>query len=168
MKKTLRFLPLLVLLGLSGFFWKGLSLNVRDLPSVKIGQTLPDFTLPSLENGTLLSSHSLKGKPFLLNVWASWCEVCQEEQPFLMTLSRQGVLIYGLNYKDTPKSAVAALQVFGNPYVWSVLDEEGRVALDLGVYGAPETFLVDADGVIRYRHVGALTEEAWGKMRSIL
>ncbi len=168
MSKSLRFLPLLVLFGMSFFFWKGLSLNARVLPSVKIGQKLPNFTLPRLDNGALDAFNSSKGQGFLLNVWASWCEVCLEEQDFLMKLSKQGVLIYGLNYKDTVSAANAALKSWGNPYVYSVSDAEGRIALDLGVYGAPETFLIDANGVIRYRHVGALTEEAWQKMRDFL
>ncbi len=168
MVKFLRFAPLIVFIALGVFFLKGLGLDAREVPSVMIGQKIPAFNLPRLDNGELQSSQDLKGKMLILNVWASWCEVCNEEQDFLMQLSKQGVPIYGLNYKDEPSAAKSWLVRWGNPYRWSMSDEAGRFALDLGVYGAPETFLIDAEGVIRYRHAGALTPEVWQKMQRLL
>ncbi len=168
MMKLLRFVPLLIFFILGAFFLKGLSLNAQDVPSVKIGQQLPAFALPKLDDGQLQSSESLKGRIVILNVWASWCEVCNEEQAFLMTLAKQGVPIYGLNYKDKPHAAKKWLVRWGNPYIWSVSDKAGRVALDLGVYGAPETFLIDEKGIIRYRHAGAMTPEVWHKIQEVL
>lgn len=168
MTKWLRFLPFMIFLVLGVFFLKGLGLNAREVPSVMIGKKIPAFVLPRLEDGVLQSSTSLRGQAFLLNVWASWCQVCQEEQDFLMNLAAQGVPIYGLNYKDDSLAAQKWLHDLGNPYRWTVSDQSGRLALDLGVYGAPETFLIDAKGVILYRHAGPLTTEVWEKMQRLL
>lgn len=155
-------LPFAVFVLLSLFLWRGLSLDPHELPSVKVGQKLPGFNLPTLFNSQAsLTSDNMAGQVALLNVWASWCHTCNEEQVFLLQLAREGLPIYGLNYKDNPKHAKAWLSEWGNPYREIGVDPKGKLAIDLGVYGAPETFLVDVDGVIVYRHTGALDKKAW-------
>ncbi len=165
MKTSLwRFLPLGLFLILGLFLWRGLSLDPQALPSAKLGQALPDFRLPELnEPEKLLTRDMLKGRVILLNVWASWCSACIDEQVFMMALARQGVPIYGLNYKDRAEDAKQWLRDWGNPYQSIAQDESGKLAIDLGVYGAPETFLIDKEGKIQYRHAGILTENLWKK-----
>lgn len=160
--RALRLLPLLLFALLVIFLWRGLSLDPKNLPSVQLGQVLPVFKLPVLgSDNTNFRSDRLKGQVALLNVWASWCEACVEEQGFLMTLAKDGVPIFGINYKDDPKDAMQWLGEWGNPYQIIGRDSNGKVAIDLGVYGAPETFLIDKDGVIRYRHAGILDKQSW-------
>lgn len=157
-----RLLPFVIFVVLAGFLWRGLSLDPQHLPSVKLGKALPEFALPSLnDREERLTPSVMHGKTVLLNVWASWCSACTQEQVFLMALARQGVEIYGLNYKDDGDHARQWLQEWGNPYRMTGADLQGRVAIDLGVYGAPETFLIDRTGVIRHRHAGILTAEVW-------
>ncbi len=145
------------------FFWTGLNLNPSEIPSPLIGKPAPSFDLPQLRNpGARLTERDLAGEISLLNVWATWCAGCRLEHDFLVQLSRTGeVSIYGLNYKDNRADAIAWLDGLGDPYRASAFDEEGRVSIDWGVYGAPETFLVDAGGVVRYKHIGPLDEEIW-------
>ncbi len=145
------------------FFFHGLSLDPKVIPSSLVGQSMPQFALPTLaDSDHLFSSEHLKGKPCLVHVWASWCEACQTEHAQLLKIAQsKKIVIYGLLYKDTAKTAQQFLQQLGNPYQQVFLDESGRVALDFGVYGTPETFLIDARGVIRFRLVGPLTEENW-------
>ena len=160
--KYWRIIPFLLFLILVIFLWKSLSLDPQNLPSVQVGKSLPAFNLNVLgEKDTRLTPSVMRGKVVLLNVWASWCDACTEEQAFLLHLAQEGVAIYGLNYKDTEDNAKHWLAEWGNPYQLIGADESGRVAIDLGVYGAPETFLIDAAGVIRYRHAGALNEQTW-------
>lgn len=157
-----RFIPCALFGLLAFFFWRGLSLNPQDLPSVKLGQPLPLFELPALgQVNTRFTSQAMRGHVALLNVWASWCEACNQEQVFLLQLARQGVVIYGLNYKDSADDATHWLAEWGNPYKLIGADTRGQVAIDLGVYGAPETFLIDKAGVIQYRHAGILTSKVW-------
>lgn len=159
-----RFLPLVGFLGLVIFFWRGLSLDPNTLPSARLGQVLPSFQLPVLEPSSLQFNNALFHEPVqLLIVWASWCAACIDEQPFLMRLAKEGLPMYGLNYKDTPADAKRWLAEWGNPYRLVGEDKDGHVAIDLGVYGAPETFLIDKAGIIRYRQVGVLTEAIWEK-----
>jgi cytochrome c biogenesis protein CcmG, thiol:disulfide interchange protein DsbE len=161
-KKTWRFLPslLFVLLGL--IFWRGLFLHPQQLPSMKIGQTLSTFNLPALGGGEFNSSRLMKKQGYaLLNVWASWCDSCAQEQAFMMTLAHQGIPIFGLNYKDEPEQAKNWLKAWGNPYRAIGIDINGEVAIELGVYGTPETFLIGPTGKILYRHPGLLTAEIW-------
>ncbi|WP_133127176.1 DsbE family thiol:disulfide interchange protein [Legionella nagasakiensis] len=154
--------PLLVFILLVCFFWRGLSLDPQDLPSAQIGKAVPYFQLPSLDgHHKPFTPESLQGKVVLLNVWASWCSACSEEQVFLLRLAREGVPLYGLNYKDNPKDAAQWLSEWGNPYKKIGSDLDGKVAINLGVYGAPETFLIDSGGVIRYRHAGPLNARVW-------
>ncbi len=157
-----RLIPFVLFILLGAFFWRGLSLDPQKLPSMQLGQSLPAFKLPTLEGAPpFLSARDMKGHVAILNVWASWCATCAEEQLFLLTLAHEGVAIYGLNYKDAPADAKQWLSQWGNPYVLTGSDRNGHVAIDLGVYGAPETFLVDEEGIIRYRHVGALNATVW-------
>lgn len=157
-----RLIPIMVFLLLSLFLWRGLSLDPHNLPSVQVGRQLLDFNLPELTDASkVFSSSQLRDRVLLLNVWASWCEACVEEQAFMLQLARQGVPLYGLNYKDQTDDARDWLRQWGNPYQGIGQDISGKVAIDLGVYGAPETFVIDKKGVIRYRHVGIMTAAVW-------
>lgn len=159
-----RIIPFVVFLMLVIFFARGLSLDPQRLPSVKLGKALPAFRLPIVgDEQSVLTPADLHGQVVLLNVWASWCAACTDEQLFLLQLAREGVVIYGLNYKDNPGDAKKWLSEWGNPYRLIGSDIEGKTAIDLGVYGAPETFLVDKAGIIRYRHVGVLNALIWKK-----
>ncbi|KPK05773.1 MAG: thiol:disulfide interchange protein [Betaproteobacteria bacterium SG8_39] len=159
MKKFL--LPLAVLVVVVGFLGVGLKLNPREVPSPLIGKAAPPFSLPVLHQpAKTVSNTDLKGQVWLLNVWASWCVTCREEHPVLVELARQKVVpIYGLNYKDKSDDAKAWLKQFGDPYVMSLVDEKGRIGIDYGVYGVPETYVIDRDGVIRYKKIGPVTPE---------
>jgi cytochrome c biogenesis protein CcmG/thiol:disulfide interchange protein DsbE len=154
-------LPLAIFLGLVAFLAAGLRLNPREVPSPLIGREAPAFTLQSLNDpGRSLSGSDLRGQVWLLNVWASWCVSCRDEHALLVDLARAGAVpIYGLNYKDSREPALAWLDHMGNPYTASVMDGEGRVGINFGVYGVPETFVIDRQGRIRYKHVGPLTQD---------
>ncbi|AUH72695.1 DsbE family thiol:disulfide interchange protein [Legionella sainthelensi] len=157
-------IPIFLFLLLSIFLWRGLSLNPHELPSTQIGKSVPDFRLPQLQNPeSFFNSRQLRDQVVLLNVWASWCAACVDEQVFMLQLARQGIPIYGLNYKDTSTAALQWLSQWGNPYKQVFQDRQGTVAIDLGVYGAPETFVIDKKGVIRYRHAGVINQEIWLK-----
>jgi len=158
--KAIRYLlPLAIFIAIAFFLWRGLALNPREVPSPLIGKPVPAFTVPVLNDNTkTLSSAELKGKVYLLNVWGSWCVSCREEHPVLVELAKKGTIpIYGLNWKDKQADAIAWLARFGDPYVASGVDGDGKVAIDFGVYGAPETYLVDREGVIRFKQTGPLT-----------
>lgn len=162
MGKALRYLlPLVVFLGIAFFLYRGLSLNPREVPSPLIGKKVPEFSVPLLSDPTrTLSAAQLRGKVYLLNVWGSWCVSCREEHPVLVELAKKGTIpIYGLNWKDKQEDAIAWLKRFGDPYAGSGVDRDGKVAIDFGVYGAPETYLVDREGVIRFKQTGPLTWE---------
>jgi cytochrome c biogenesis protein CcmG/thiol:disulfide interchange protein DsbE len=154
-------LPLGVFTVLVVFLGVGLTLNPREVPSPLIGKPAPPFQLPQLHEADRLFSHKdMAGKVWLFNVWASWCVSCRHEHPVLMELAKSGVVpIYGLNYKDQRADSIAWLKQFGNPYVLSAQDVDGRIGIDYGVYGAPETYVIDSQGVIRYKHIGPVTPE---------
>lgn len=156
-----RWIPLAVFAVIAVFLGVGLTLKPREVPSPLIGKPAPAFSLPQLHQASqVIGPESLRGKVYLLNVWASWCGSCRVEHPHLMELARSGrVPVYGLNYKDGREAGIEWLNRYGDPYVASAFDADGRVAIDYGVYGAPETFLVDARGVIRYKHIGPLTPD---------
>ena len=160
-----RIVPLLgfsVLFALLGFgIWYIKGHDINEVPSPLIGKPAPEFSLPHLYTPQVfLESKSLAGKPYLLHVFASWCFVCREENPVLMSHGKAlGITLVGFDYKDDPNDAKLWLQQFGNPYDVVIADEAGKVAIDFGVYGAPESFLVDARGVIRYKHIGAITPD---------
>jgi cytochrome c biogenesis protein CcmG/thiol:disulfide interchange protein DsbE len=155
-------LPFGVFLVLLGFLFVGLKLNPREVPSPLIGKSVPEFTLPQLhEPAQAFSPQSMRGRVWLLNVWASWCVSCRDEHPLLVEFARSHpVAIVGLNYKDKPDDARAWLSQLGDPYALSVSDLEGRVGIDFGVYGVPETFVIDKQGIIRYKRIGAVTADA--------
>nr|VFJ96761.1 MAG: cytochrome c biogenesis protein CcmG, thiol:disulfide interchange protein DsbE [Candidatus Kentron sp. LFY]VFK00761.1 MAG: cytochrome c biogenesis protein CcmG, thiol:disulfide interchange protein DsbE [Candidatus Kentron sp. LFY]VFK23304.1 MAG: cytochrome c biogenesis protein CcmG, thiol:disulfide interchange protein DsbE [Candidatus Kentron sp. LFY] len=160
------FTPLLVpavFIALIALLWAGLGRDPRLVPSPLIGKPLPAFELPRVRDPeAILRSTDFLGKVSLLNVWATWCVSCRREHGFLMALAESGeVPVFGLNYKDDRASAVAWLDRVGDPYVASVYDPEGRMGLDLGVYGTPETFIIDAEGIIRYKRVGPITKSVW-------
>lgn len=164
MRKVILFaLPLAAFLVLAVFLLRGLSLNPREVPSPLVGKPAPAFTLAQLAAADKqFNPADFKGQVWLLNVWASWCVACRIEHPLLVQLSRgKNVPIVGLNYKDTPEAASAWLAKWGDPYVLSVKDRDGRVGIDYGVYGVPETFLIDKQGVIRFKQIGPLTEDVW-------
>ncbi len=154
-----RFLPLGIFLVLAVFLAVGLGLNPREVPSPLIDKAAPAFRLPQLQDpAQMLGTDDLKGRVWILNVWASWCVACLDEHPILVEFSRQNVLpIYGLNYKDKREDALAWLGKHGNPYTLSVQDPDGRVGIDYGVYGVPETYVIDGKGVIRYKRIGPVT-----------
>jgi cytochrome c biogenesis protein CcmG/thiol:disulfide interchange protein DsbE len=155
-------LPLFGFLALLWLLWRGLSNDPSLLPSVLIDQPLPAFAAGTLHDPQRrVTPADLQGQISLLNVWATWCPTCAAEHATLKALADRGVVIYGVNYKDDPAAARRWLQALGDPYRFNINDESGRIGIDLGVYGAPETFLLDAQGVIRYRHVGALDETVW-------
>lgn len=159
-------LPLAVFLVLAAFLFVGLYLNPRDVPSAMVGKPAPEFTLPKLDNpDETVSKKDLLGKVYLLNVWASWCEACRYEHPFYVDLKRAGekTLLVGFNYRDKRYAAKQWLRQLGDPYDISLMDEKGRVAIDFGVTGAPETYIVDKKGVIRHQVLGAVTPEVWKK-----
>lgn len=154
--------PLAVFLVLVAFLGIGLTLNPRELPSPLIDKPLPQFSLPQLsEPQKTFTAADMKGKVWMLNVWASWCVACRIEHPVLVELSKadKSVLIYGLNYKDKREDALQWLTRFGNPYAESISDTQGLVGIDLGVYGVPETFIIDKQGVIRHKQTGPITPE---------
>ncbi|MCB1698243.1 MAG: DsbE family thiol:disulfide interchange protein [Pseudomonadales bacterium] len=155
------FLPLILFAIMAVFLFRGLSLDPQAMPSALIDQPLPEFTLPVLGEDRLLKRDELVGEVALLNVWATWCSSCRVEHPYLLQIAASGVPVYGINYKDDDAAAGRWLAELGNPYRANIADREGSLGLDLGVYGAPETYLVDARGVVRYRHVGVVDERVW-------
>lgn len=162
LKRKLKFIiPLVLFVALAGFLAAGLKLDPREVPSPLIGKPAPEFKLALLhEESRSISRADMLGKPWILNVWASWCAACQIEHPLLMQYARiKQVPLIGLNYKDTRPNGQAWLARHGNPYDASLFDQDGRLGIDFGVYGAPETFVIDKTGVIRFKHIGPLTPE---------
>ena len=161
MKKFLIPIGLFALLGVLLAY--GLKLDPRKIPSPLVGKPLPAFALPTLHDPKKsLSNADFKGKVVLINVWASWCGACREEHPVLLQMAQEKrVPLIGLNYKDKREDGLATLQAAGNPYDVSLVDADGRIGLDWGVYGVPESFLVDKAGVIRYKHIGPISHKDW-------
>ncbi|MFM4748872.1 DsbE family thiol:disulfide interchange protein [Aeromonas veronii] len=161
MRSRLRlFLPLLLTLSLGILLWLGLGNNPYSQDEATLGRTLPAWQSDNLLDGSRIQTASLKGEPFVLNVWASWCVNCRAEHPLLSELAGT-VPLYGLNYRDKREAARAWLIQAGNPYRAVLADPDGKLALELGVYGTPETYLFDADGALLTRHTGLLTREIW-------
>ncbi len=169
MNRKILFAPLILFIALVAVFATQLTRNAKGddptkLESVLVGKSVPDFTLEDLYQPDQTYNQSLfKGKPLILNVWATWCPTCYAEHQFLNKLSAQGVNIIGLNYKDDRTKAEKWLKNLGDPYQIVLFDGNGMFGLDLGVYGAPETFLIDADGKIQYRHVGDVNIDNWNE-----
>ena len=157
------FLPVILFIGLALLLWRGLYLDPKELPSMLIDKPMPAFVLTTVDDESV-SNADLPEQIFLLNVWGSYCLPCLIEHPTLMRLSEEGEIpVVGVNYRDEQDLALDWLDENGNPFAFSILDELGRFGIDLGVYGAPETYLVDAEGVIRYRHVSVLDETVWAQ-----
>jgi len=155
------FIPAIGFFVLALILWRGLYLDPKELPSMLIDKPMPTFALTTVD-GNEISNADLPNSMFLLNVWGSYCLPCLIEHPTLMRLAEEGEIpVVGINYRDKKQLALSWLGDNGNPFAFSILDESGRFGIDLGVYGAPETYLVDADGVIRYRHVSVLDENVW-------
>ena len=154
-------IPLVLFVVLVVFLAVGLQHDPHRLPSALINKPAPEFALPELrEPSKIISPNQMRGKVWLLNVWASWCVGCREEHPFLLDIARSGVVpIYGLTWKDKREDSLAVLSELGDPYVLNVSDFDGRVAIDYGITGAPETYLIDKNGIIRYKEPGQLTPE---------
>ncbi|MCM2130005.1 DsbE family thiol:disulfide interchange protein [Larsenimonas rhizosphaerae] len=159
-RRWLLFIPLVLFIALGVFLWKGLDLNPFARDSALIDQGMPEFSLTALDDPTVnVDRSALLGHVTLVNVWGSWCPTCKDEMPQLLALHHKGVRIMGVDYKDTRVKARDFLNQFGNPFDVSVFDPDGTLGFDLGVYGAPESFIVDARGVIRYHHTGYIRPE---------
>ena len=161
MKRWQFILPLALFGVLLLFLLRGLSLDPREVPSPLIGKPAPEFSLPRLDDpAQMLGRHDLLGQVWILNVWASWCVACREEHPLLVDFAKRKVApIIGLNYKDGRDDARRWLARFGDPYTASVSDSQGKVGIDFGVYGVPETFVIDKQGVIRFKQIGPVTPD---------
>jgi cytochrome c biogenesis protein CcmG/thiol:disulfide interchange protein DsbE len=162
MKRMAKFLiPLALFFVAVGFLFKGLYLDPHEVPSPLVGKPAPAFTAPILgEAGKTFNSADMKGKVWLLNVWASWCGACKDEHPVLMEMAKTNkIATYGLDYKDTDADAQAVLLAEGNPYKATFTDVEGKIGINYGVYGVPETYVIDKAGVIRYKQIGPITDE---------
>lgn len=155
------FAPLGLFALLAALLFRALSLDPQALPSALLDKPLPAFALPRLADAAPLTRDDVIGTPMLLNVWATWCIACRAEHPYLQRLAAGGVVLYGVNYRDDAEAARRWLADLGDPYRASIVDAAGSLGLDLGVYGAPETYFVDADGIVRYRHVGVIDERIW-------
>lgn len=164
------YIPLLIFAVLAAVLFGSLHRDPHYLPSARIGKEFPTFSLPSLDKpGRTIERAALIGKPALVNVWATWCPTCRAEQDELLKIAATGVPIYGVNYKDDRSDAEKWLRNLGNPYRFVIFDAKGSLGLDLGVYGAPETYVIDAKGVIRYRRVGAVDQRVWNeKLKPLL
>ena len=158
-------IPFVLFLALAAFFAVGLTKDPREVPSPLIDKAAPAFRLEQLHDaGKAFAPEDMRGQVWMLNVWASWCVSCRVEHPLLVEMAKANVVpIVGLNYKDQRADGVQWLQKFGNPYRLSAWDIDGRVGIDYGVYGAPETFVIDKQGVIRYKHIGPISPEALEK-----
>lgn len=160
-----RWLPLVLFAALAALLGVGVVMNAgktqTEIQSPLIGRPAPDFALPDFRDpDTTVTRADLLGRPYLLNIWASWCASCRIEHPVIAELARSGrVMVVGYNYKDDPADAARWLTQFGDPFHRIIADVEGRAAIDWGIYGAPETFLVDATGIVRWKHVGPVTPE---------
>lgn len=154
-------IPLAIFLGIALLLGVGLTLDADRVPSPLIDKPVPAFELPAVrDNGRTVQPADFEGRVWLLNVWGTWCAGCREEHDTLLKAAREHDLtIVGLNYKDDRDKAVAWLERLGDPYAVSAYDPDGKVGLDLGVYGAPETYIVDGDGIIRYKHIGPISDE---------
>lgn len=168
MRKWVLFLPLIVFIGLGIVLYKQLGANPKYMPSALIGKPVPDFTLVTLQADKVLDQSSLPKSAYLLNFWATWCPTCEEEHAYLNQLANQGIPIVGIDYKDDQKKAQQWLSIKSNPYQLVLMDELGKFGVDMGVTGAPETFIVNSKGIIVYRYQGAMDDVVWQKIKGYL
>ncbi len=162
-----KIIPLLLFAIIAIFLWRGLSIDPRTIPSVLIDKPAPSFQLPTLEaSQQALSNDDLTGHLSIINVWATWCLSCKDEHAILMQMAQNPKLtVFGIAYKDKPELVTQWLNQYGNPYQKVGLDELGKISIDWGVYGTPETYVIDEQGMIRYKHIGALTPEIWQQIK---
>jgi cytochrome c biogenesis protein CcmG/thiol:disulfide interchange protein DsbE len=176
MKRLIFILPIIAFAGLAAFLGFGLTKDPKALPSQLIDRPLPEFALPGIAEtpGAApelagFASTSFKGEPRLLNIWASWCAACPQEHPVLERIAAEGFPVYGIAWKDKPADSRAWLARYGNPYAGVAADEQGRTAIDLGVTGVPETFIIDKKGRVRFKQIGPISPEVWeGQIRPLL
>lgn len=166
MRRILLFVPVALALALGIVLFAGIGKDPTHLESALIGKPVPTFTLAELQRPDVVHHEDVfKGQVSLLNVWGTWCPSCRDEHGELVRLAREeGVRIVGLNYKDNRNAALEWLSRLGNPYALTLFDPQGTLGFDLGVYGAPETYVIDGDGVVRYRHVGVVNERVWAEI----
>ena len=168
MRKLLFFIPLVVFLTLGVVFYLQLGKDTQYMPSALVGKKVPEFTLVSLQDDQVYTHKDLPNTPYLINFWGTWCPACHVEHPFLMELANSGVPIIGIDYKDQKDLAVQWLGQKGNPYQAILMDEIGNFGVDMGVTGAPETFVVDRSGVVVYRHQGVINAENWPEIKGYM
>lgn len=168
MRKFLLFIPFVLFLVLGAILYLQLGKDTQYMPSALIGKTLPEFTLVSLRDDQVYTKGDLPSGPYLINFWGTWCPACHVEHPFLMGLANSGVTIIGIDYKDQQVSAKQWLEQKGNPYRVVLMDEIGNFGVDMGVTGAPETFVIDRSGVVVYRHQGVVDTENWHEIQGYL
>jgi len=170
--KTFRYLlPFIIFFSIIILLWRGLALHPNQIPSPLLNKSTPQYSLPNLFDANHPTTQKdLLGKVTLVNVWASWCPACAEEHEYLVQLAQeQNINFYGINYKDDSAAALKILKTAGNPYKIVAIDQSGNAAIDWGVYGAPETFIVDKKGIIRYKQIGPITPDIWdNKLKSIV
>ena len=156
------FIPLLIFIVLASVLYWGLGRDPNAMPSALLDRPVPAFNLPGIDGGERQLDQSIfRGQVSLLNVWATWCPSCRIEHPYLIALADRGVPIIGLDYKDETRKARRWLLDYGDPYQQVIVDQEGSLGLDLGVFGAPETYLIDSNGVIRFKHIGVVDDRVW-------
>ena len=161
-RRWILFTPLLIVFSIGVILYTAIGKDPTKLETARLNDPLPKFALPTLANASeIVTQAKIKGEPSLLNVWATWCPSCRVEHDYLNKLSAEGIRIVGLNYKDDREDANAWLAQLGNPYAFNIYDPDGKLGFDLGVYGAPETYLVDSNGFVRYRHVGVVNDDVW-------
>jgi cytochrome c biogenesis protein CcmG/thiol:disulfide interchange protein DsbE len=161
-KRLIYLTPLILAVGLGFILFTAIGKDPNHLETARLNDPVPAFELTVLADQTTAITHdALKGEVRLLNVWATWCPACRDEHPYLVELAESGVNVVGLNYKDEAKAALNWLATLGNPYRFNIYDPRGSLGFDLGVYGAPETYIIDTHGVVRFRHVGVVNEKVW-------
>ena len=161
-KRLVLFTPLILTIALGLVLYTAIGKDPTKLETARLNDPLPTFALSELlDSNKLIDNSAFEGEVVLLNVWATWCPSCRTEHPYLNALSSKGVTIAGLNYKDERAPAIEWLKRLGNPYKFTIFDPEGELGFDLGVYGAPETYLIDQHGYVRHRHVGVIDENIW-------
>ena len=165
MNKVIRFIPLILFIVLAVVLYRGLFLNPQAMPSALVGKVMPEFTLQDLHDPNIsLTKADLTGELHLINVWATWCPSCRYEHPYFLELAKsKRFKLYGLNYKDEREAAKQWLEKLGDPYLFSIFDPLGKLGMDLGVYAAPETFVIDHQGIIRKRYAGPIDANVWQK-----
>jgi cytochrome c biogenesis protein CcmG/thiol:disulfide interchange protein DsbE len=162
MKNIKYFLPLIIFIAIALFFWQGLKSDPHEIPSVLVGKPLPEFSAEALMSDEVMTQDIFKGQVSLLNVWATWCPTCYAEHSVLQEIADSNdITIFGLDYKDDKHKATKWLNINGNPYNAIIYDPQGVLAMQLGVYGTPETFVIDKQGIIRYKHIGAVSPSVW-------